>query len=470
MTVRAIFEVPWERNGVRVPGLPILPPGVERHPVPGGGTRAVEVRAGDEIIVMDREGLQLAELVLFAPDGRAEAAFLGAASAGPPEGIMATLAAGGASGARVAGALGRAGFDLAHAEAVRVLGEGSRPGDQAAFTAQTDGLLVVAAPGGPMAPDAQDAPTEIILYIRRMRPAHAKPDIGPPDPLADPLLDVNIQPGQARAYEVRAGEYIQILDVKGRECSDFQAFSLRALDRGLEREIDPTTTRSLMGTLYPEPGIFSKYWSVDQEALVEIVQDTCGRHDTFGLACTARYYEDLGYPGHVNCSDNINADLARFGIRPRAGWPAINFFFNTLLDEKNAIAMDDPWSRPGDYVLLRALTDLVCVSTACPCDVDPANGWNPTDIQVRTYRATESFERSLGYRKSPEADVEATKKTGFHDCFARMTRDFVEYNGYWLPNSFTNYGPIAAYWAVRERAAVMDLSPLRKYEVTGPDA
>ncbi len=470
MTVRAIFEVPWERNGVRVPGLPILPPGVERHPVPGGGTRAVEVRAGDEIIVMDREGLQLAELVLFAPDGRAEAAFLGAASAGPPEGIMATLAAGGASGARVAGALRRAGFDLARAEAVRVLGEGSRPGDQAAFTAQTDGLLVVAAPGGPMAPDAQDAPTEIILYIRRMRPAHAKPDIGPPDPLADPLLDVNIQPGQARAYEVRAGEYIQILDVKGRECSDFQAFSLRALDRGLEREIDPTTTRSLMGTLYPEPGIFSKYWSVDQEALVEIVQDTCGRHDTFGLACTARYYEDLGYPGHVNCSDNINADLARFGIRPRAGWPAINFFFNTLLDEKNAIAMDDPWSRPGDYVLLRALTDLVCVSTACPCDVDPANGWNPTDIQVRTYRATESFERSLGYRKSPEADVEATKKTGFHDCFARMTRDFVEYNGYWLPNSFTNYGPIAEYWAVRERAAVMDLSPLRKYEVTGPDA
>ena len=30
--------------------------------------------------------------------------------------------------------------------------------------------------------------------------------------------------------------------------------------------------------------------------MIEIVQDTCGRHDTFGLACTARYYEDLGYP------------------------------------------------------------------------------------------------------------------------------------------------------------------------------
>jgi len=266
-------------------------------------------------------------------------------------------------------------------------------------------------------------------------------------------MDANIQPGAAHSYEVPAGAFIQIVDIKGRECSDFQAFSRRALDAGLEREIDPTTTRSLMGALYPAPGIFSKYWSVDHEPLVEIIQDTCGRHDTFGLACTARYYEDLGYPGHINCSENMNADLGRFGIRPRGGWPAINFFFNTMLDATNAITMDDPWSRPGDFVLLRALTDLVCVSTACPCDVDPANGWEPTDIQVRTYGAGEDFQRSIGYRQSAEAPVQDTKETGFHDSFAAHTRDFAPYNGYWLANSFTNHGAIEEYWAVREGAA-----------------
>ncbi|RMF40885.1 MAG: DUF1989 domain-containing protein [Alphaproteobacteria bacterium] len=470
MTVKPVFEHPFERAGVIAPGLPILPPGVERHPVPGGGSRAVAVFRGDEISLLNREGGQVAELVHFAPDRSSDAGRMGARGRGRPDGIIATLSNGSPSGARVFKALERAGFDIAAGDAFTAFDAGSRAGDTASFTCECDGLLIVAAPGGPMAPDAQDAPTEIVLYVRRADPAAAKPDLGPPDPLADPLQDFNIQPGNARAYEVKAGEFIQIVDVKGRECSDFQAFSLRALDRGLEREIDPTTTRSLMGTLYPEPGIFSKYWTVDHEPLVEIVQDTCGRHDTFGLACTARYYEDLGYPGHVNCSDNINADLARFGVRPRGGWPAINFFFNTMLDDANAIGMDDPWSRPGDYVLLRALSDLVCVSTACPCDVDPANGWNPTDIQVRTYRAGEEFSRSIGYRKSAEADVEETKKTGFHDCFARHTRDFVEYNGYWLPNSFANYGPIAEYWACREKAAVMDLSPLRKYEVTGPDA
>jgi aminomethyltransferase len=321
-----------------------------------------------------------------------------------------------------------------------------------------------------MDPGGHDTATDITLYIRRAspRPVRTAESVSPP--LADALQDFQIDPGDAKTYEVKKGQYIQILDVKGRECTDFQAFSRRALDKGLAHDIDPTTTRSLMGGLWPNPGIFSKYFTVDHEPLLEIVQDTCGRHDTFGLACTARYYEELGYPGHLNCSDNITREVGHYGIAPKTGWPAINFFFNTMLDDTNAIGMDEPWSRPGDYVLMRALTDLVAVSSACPCDVDPANGWNPTEIQVRVYDEQEPFKKSIGWRKSPEAELEDTKETGFHSCFAAHTRDFAEYNGYWLANKMTGHGAIEEYWAAREKAVVLDLSPLRKYEVTGPDA
>ncbi|MFN0113074.1 MAG: DUF1989 domain-containing protein [Paracoccaceae bacterium] len=469
MTVIQPFESTTARGGILTPGLPVLPPGVERHPVPGGGSRAVEIRKGDEITVQDREGLQPVEMVFFAPDGRSDAAMIGAKGGCDPQGLKAALKRD-PSGRRVVAALEKAGFDLARADGTLLFAAGSRAGDQASFTASSDGLVLVCAAGEPMEPSGHWAPTEVVLYIRRADRRPGKGGQAAPDPLADPLRDDNIRPGQALAYEVKAGQFIQIVDVQGRECSDFQAFSLRALDRRLEREIDPTTTRSLTGLLYPMPGLASKYFSVDHEPLVEIVQDTVGRHDTFGLACTARYYEDMGYPGHVNCSDNINRELAAWGLRPRGGWPAINYFFNTLLDDAHAISMDDPWSRPGDHVLLRALTDLVCVSTACPCDIDPANGWNPTDIQLRLYGATKDFQRSIGRRQTPGADVEGTKKTGFHDCFAAHTRKFAEYNGYWLPTEMTNHGAIAEYWAVREKAGVMDLSPLRKYEVTGPDA
>ena len=342
-----------------VPGLPVLPLNVERHPVPGGGTRTLALDAGDELTVVDREGRQPCELVVFDPGGRADPALIGAKGTGAPLGIQAILDRPTPSAKRVRDALAARGLDLGRAAAVRLFGDESRAGESASFVATAPATLVAGAPGGPMPADAQCPPTEIVLYVRCGSRTNLKPANSPPPPLADPLIDLDIQPGTARGYEIRAGQFIQLVDVKGRECSDFQAFSLRALDRGLEREIDPTTTRSLMGSLYPGPGLYSKYYTVDHEPLLELVQDTCGRHDSFGVACTARYYEDLGYPGHVNCSDNINAEGERYGIRPRGGWPAINFIFNTTLDDANAIGMDDPWSRPGDFVLMRALTDLV---------------------------------------------------------------------------------------------------------------
>ena len=465
-----IAPTPARRGPVLVPGLPVLPANVERHPVPGGGTRTVTLDPGDEVTVIDREGRQPCELVVFDAAGRSDPALIGASGTGAPSGTQAILDSDDPCALRVRAALSARGCDFGRACAVRLFGGESRAGESASFTANAPATLVASAPGGPMPADEQCAPTEIVLYVRRESRTNEKPAHGPPPPLAEPLIDLNIQPGQARGYEVRKGQLIQIVDVKGRECTDFQAFSLCSLDQGIEREIDPTTTRTLMGSLYPGPGLYSKYYTVDHEPLLELVQDTCGRHDSFGLACTARYYEDMGYPGHVNCSDNISAEGERFGIRPRGGWPAINFFFNTMLNDGNAIGMDDPWSRPSDFVLMRALTDLVCFSTACPCDIDPANGWNPTDIQVRVYDRNEDFKPAVGFRMTADADLQMTKNTGFHDCFAAHTRNFVEYNGYWLAQDFAGHGVIDEYWACRERAAIMDLSPLRKYEVLGPDA
>ena len=464
------FERPFERAGIAYPGLPILPHGTERHPISPGGSRALQVLQGDHITVVDRQGRQPAEIVFFTASGKADVGALGLSPARKPKGLQAALSQGDESGARVLRNLSKAGFDVARSQAAILFAHGSPAGESETFHAHKDGLLIVCAVAEAMNPGAQNTSTDLVLYIRRAKPGLAKDDRAPADPLADPILDINIQPGQAKTYEVKKGQYFQIMDVQGRECTDFQAFSMRALDKGLERDIDPTTTRSLMGSLWPGPGLFSKFFSVDHEPLVEIIQDTCGQHDTFGLACTARYYEDLGYPGHVNCSDNITARLEKYSIGPRAGWPAINFFFNTRLDDTNAISMDDPWSRPGDYVLLRALTDLVCVSTACPCDIDPANGWNPTDIQVRTYDEKNVFAKSVGWRATAGGDVSHTLETGFHKSFAAHTRNFVEYKGYWLAQDMAHHGSIAEYWAAREKAVVMDLSPLRKFEITGPDA
>ena len=225
-----------------------------------------------------------------------------------------------------------------------------------------------------------------------------------------------------------------------------------------------------MGASYPSPGLYSKFFDQDFQPLLEVVRDTCGRHDTFGLACTAKYYEDMGYPGHVNCSDNFNAALTPYPIAARRGWPAINFFFNTGIDESHVIYADESWSRPGDYVLMQAQCDLVCASSGCPADVDPCNGWNPTDIQVRVYPAKNLFSKAIATRMTPDSDAKLTQETGFHPRTSQLTRDFAEYKGYWLPNKFNNLGAIEEYWACREKVVLLDLSALRKFEVLGPDA
>src|SRR5207237_1098978 len=180
-----------------------------------------------------------------------------------------------------------------------------------------------------------------------------------------------------------------VIDVKGRQCSDLLAFHWGKLQDGSERGLDSTTTHSLMGNAYPQPGLYGKFYDQDQEPLVEVVRDTVGRHDTFGLACYAKYYEDIGYFGHVNCTDNFNAQL---------------------------------------------------------------------------------LPSSIAHRVTPDAEPKLTKDTGFRPRTGDLTGRFTDYNGYWLPTAYDNHGAVDEYWACRERAAIMDLSPLRKWEVLGPDA
>jgi aminomethyltransferase len=480
MTVAAAHLIPAQRPRVLLPGLLPADPALERYRVRPGAVTALLLRTGDELTVIDAEGRQRGELTVFGADGEDHRA-LGAIAdttasvlrelAGPlsvqPEAPGAVW-----TGRAVASALGARGLDPSEARAVGLFGEWSPAGTRVSFTAEQPVTCVLAAPAGLMAVDEDNPPSDLLIEVRRVGGGDAIPQRAEelPPPLADPLLDLRVDKATALAYEVKAGQYIQVIDVEGRQCSDFLAFNARRLADGAERGLDATTTRNLTGNAYPQPGLFGKFYDQDMRPLVEVVRDTVGRHDTFALACNARYYEDLGYPGHVNCTDNFNGQLRPYAIAERRGWPALNFFYNTFFSEANQLFFDEPWSRPGDYVLLRAMTDLVCASSACPDDIDPANAWNPTDVHVRVYPAERSFSMAIAHRVTADSEPKLTHQTSFQPRWSQLTRQQTEYRGYWLPTSFDGHGAVEEYWACREAAAVMDLSPLRKFEVVGPDA
>ncbi|WP_390910833.1 DUF1989 domain-containing protein [Pseudosulfitobacter sp. SM2401] len=446
-----------------------MPQGTERYVVEGNGAVLIPVEAGDQITVINDEGGQRCEIVATGDKGVIDAGVIGASANGSADGLRALLTSSDQSLRGMRMGLEARSINLGGAQAVHLFDPTTAAKSQETFRTQRDGAVIIAAPGGPMDAEAQNTTTPLTIMIKRaLIKSHTKFQV--PDPLADPIADIRVHTQTAEAFFVKAGDYIQIIDVDGRQCTDFECFSARKLDKGIEHALDVTTTRTLMGHAYPMPGLHAKYYDQEMLPLIEVVQDTCGRHDAFALACSAKYYDDIGYPGHVNCSENFNKALSEFNVTARPGWMAINFFFNTFLDDYGVMYADEPWSRPGDFVLLRALTDIVCVSSACPDDTTAANGWNPTDIHVRTYSGVETFQRSVAYRPTPDADPIMTKQTGFHDKFAQHTRNFIEYNGYWLANCFAEAGPIEEYHACREKCVILDLSPLRKFEIMGPDA
>ncbi|CDX18604.1 Glycine cleavage T-protein (Aminomethyl transferase) [Mesorhizobium sp. ORS 3324] len=461
---------PPQASRIIRPGGLTLPAGTERYIVGGAGAMLIDIAVGDRITVTNDEGGQICEVVVADASGRIDAGVVGHGPNSDAAGLKALLTSQDGSLQRLRKALEIRGIDLAAAGGLRFFGATTPPKTNVELTVERGGWLVIAAPGTDMAPDDQETATPLVVHVRRatVRLREASRDL--PDPLADPVLDLRVHSSTAEAYFVKAGDYIQIIDVDGRQCTDFQCFSARKLDKGKEHALDVTATRSAMGHAYPLPGLHSKYYDQDFLPLVEVVQDTCGRHDAFSLACYAKYYDDIGYPGHINCTENFNKALGSYGVGPRGGWMAANFFFNTGVDAHGVMYADEPWSRPGDYVLLRALTDLVCVNSACPDDTTAANGWNPTDIHVRTYSGVEKFQRAVAIRPTPDSEPKMTKETGFHDRLSKLTRNFVEYRGYWLANSYVEAGPIEEYWACRQKSVLMDLSALRKFEVTGPDS
>ena len=366
---------------IRNPGLRSLPPGVERYFVKGGGLSVIEVSPEDKIEIINEEGRQICEIIVFNSKGKSDLSILNLKKNAAAEFSKRAIT----GDEKILKLFKKKNLDIDSAKSSIIFDKDCLMGEKITLNSKDKCLVMIAAPGEAMNVHEQNPPTDLTILLNKAKFKETDEQFILPDPLSDPIIEQLVKRRTAETYEVKAGEYIQIIDPGGRQCSDFLAFDTQKLNDGIENIIDDKATRTFMGAAYPGPGLFSKFYDGDHEAMVEVVRDTVGRHDTFNLACTSKYYEDMGYMGHINCTDNFNKGLEKYDVNSRKSWSAINLFFNTAIDANNVATFDEPWSRPGDYVLFRALKDLTCISSACPCDVDAANGWNPTDIFVRTY-------------------------------------------------------------------------------------
>lgn len=179
---------------------------------------------------------------------------------------------------------------------------------------------------------------------------------------------------------LRKGQVLRILDLQGNQAVDTLFYG--AADP--RERYDAQRTLARQGRVYLSTG--TVLYSSEGNPMLEIVADTCGRHDTLGGACAqesnmVRYALDKRHM-HA-CRDSFLRAIAeddRFGKADLAA--NINFFMNVPVTADGGLSFEDGVSAPGKYVELEALMDVIVLISNCPQLNNPCNAYDPTPVEL----------------------------------------------------------------------------------------
>ena len=303
-----ISKYPVRRSNPIVMGSYGLPEDTERYVIKGQGLIGIDLDKGDQLYLKNLEGNQICEITIFDNKGKNNQNIIDKKNI-IENSFFKKILHTSSDKLFLIQKLKNKNINLDTFSSTLVFNENSKRNDSEEMLINENCFIILTCPGENMIVGNQNPPTDIEVIVKRINLKNNKLERILPEPLATPREEILIEHSSAKAYEIKKGDYIQIIDLYGRQCSDFMAFDSKALQHGEELSIDTTASRAIVGGAYAMPGLHSKYFDKNLEPLVEVVQDTIGRHDTFGTACTRKLYEDQGYFGHINCSDNFNYAL-----------------------------------------------------------------------------------------------------------------------------------------------------------------
>ncbi|WP_319451963.1 MULTISPECIES: urea amidolyase associated protein UAAP2 [unclassified Mycobacterium] len=182
---------------------------------------------------------------------------------------------------------------------------------------------------------------------------------------------------------VAAGSQLQIIDLHGNQAVDtlFYGFA--------DGRPDPALRYSAQATVAAQRNIFLTTGSVlratDGTALMTIVSDEVGNHDTIAGACS-KESNTLRYGHHTvhqhACAENFLAEATKWGMGKRDIVSNVNFFMNVPVEADGTLGIVDGLSAPGKSLTLRAEVDTLVLVSNCPQINNPCNGFDPTPVRM----------------------------------------------------------------------------------------
>jgi urea carboxylase-associated protein 1 len=180
---------------------------------------------------------------------------------------------------------------------------------------------------------------------------------------------------------IKAGNILVITDLEGQQAVDFLCYDANnPADR-----YSATNTVKVQGNVYV--GLDTVLYSDSGAALMTVIEDTVGQHDTiYGCCSNPNNFLRYGVETSESCYSNFESALAARGLGKDAIVSNVNWFMSVpILDDGSAgVANTEP--SPNSHVSLRAETDVLAVLSNCPQMHNPCNGYNPSPIKVTVLR------------------------------------------------------------------------------------
>ncbi len=192
-------------------------------------------------------------------------------------------------------------------------------------------------------------------------------------------MRIEIPPRSGTAFSLAAGQALKIIDPEGQQVADLVAFN--AADT--REALSSGRTLDYLSRLLIREG--DALFSNRSNEMLDVVEDTVGRHDFLLAPCSAEMFARLygEKAPHRGCFGNLAAALAPYGIGADQIPVAFNVFMNVAVDgESGALEVLPPLSRPGDHLTIRARMDLVIGLTACSAGLSNNFAFKPILYEV----------------------------------------------------------------------------------------
>ncbi|KAI1761485.1 polysaccharide deacetylase family protein [Hypoxylon sp. FL1150] len=190
---------------------------------------------------------------------------------------------------------------------------------------------------------------------------------------------------KSAAFPIAKGQYLKVTNTHGKQVVDFWAFN----PNDSHDYLSTVHTRTLLISISLRRG--NSLYNTRRKPILTLVDDTTlGVHDMIWSACDTERYRMLGAQGyHDNCADNMHGAVksAFPDLKIADDWipDPLNLFMNVAVDHYGGLDVRAPTSEKGQYVVLRAETDLAIIMSSCPQDIAPVNAGEPADCEYEIF-------------------------------------------------------------------------------------